>query len=285
MLGPSESRILKTIGTSGTISHEPPHALTEAGWFVVSTDIVKENKMYGWRAKIGHVAPSRGDTLVYEFYRMLPEGFMILNSTGTIRQLVDVDFDRQLERIEEAAQDLVENKCDAIIIGGSPLFTKLGYGSDIEMAKKLTAKFGVPVSPGITGEVEALRSLGIKTVVVATPHEDSLNQRMKAFLEASGFKILKIQGYGVRKNADLTDMDIHAAYKIAKKLYDEAPQADGVFVPCPRWPTITDVDLLEREIGKPVVTSCQAYIWYALRMARVKQTVKGFGQLMASLAN
>src|SRR5436190_19527374 len=78
--------------------------------------------MYGWRAKIGHVAPSRGDTLVYEFYRMLPTGFMILNSTGTIRQLVDADFERQLQRIEEAAADLVDNKCDSIIIGGSPLF-------------------------------------------------------------------------------------------------------------------------------------------------------------------
>ena len=30
----------------------------------------------------GHVAPSRGDTLVYEFYQMMPQGFMILNSTG-----------------------------------------------------------------------------------------------------------------------------------------------------------------------------------------------------------
>src|SRR6201987_6473709 len=115
--------------------------------------------MYGWRAKIGHVAPSRGYTVVHEFYRMMPEGFMLLNSTGTIRQLVDADFDRQLQRIEEAAQDLVDNKCDAIIIGGSPLFTKLGYGSDVEMAKKLTAKYAVPISPGITGEGEGLRSL------------------------------------------------------------------------------------------------------------------------------
>jgi maleate isomerase len=210
---------------------------------------------------------------------------MILNSTGTIRQLVDADFERQLERIEEAAADLVENKCDSIIIGGSPLFTKLGHGSDIEMGKKLTARFGVPVSPGITGEVEALNSLGLKKLVVATPHEDTLNERMKAFLEASGFKVLKIHGYGVRKNADLTDMDVHSAYKIAKRLYEQAPDADGVFVPCPRWPTITDVELLEREIGKPVVTSCQAYIWHALKMAKVKQEVKGFGQLMASLAN
>src|SRR3990172_8453170 len=145
--------------------------------------------MYGWRERIGHVAPSRGVPLVYQFCGVLPEGFMILNSTGTIRQLVDADIDRQLQRIEEAAADLVDNKCDSIIIGGSPLFTKLGHGSDIEMGKKLTAKFGVPVSPGITGEIEALKSLNIRKVVVATPHEESLNQRMKAFLEASGFQV------------------------------------------------------------------------------------------------
>ena len=223
--------------------------------------------------------------MVYEFYQMLPAGFMILNSTGTIRQLVDADLERQMQRIEEAAADLVENKCDSVIIGGSPLFTKLGYGSDTEMGKRLTAKYGIPISPGISGEIAALESLEIKRLVVATPHEDTLNERMKAFLEASGFKVLKIQGYGVRKNADLTDMDEHAAYKIAKRLYEQAPEAEGIFVPCPRWPTITDVDLLEREIGKPVVTSCQAYIWHALKMAKVKQPIAGFGRLMASLEN
>src|SRR5262249_38168598 len=125
----------------------------------------------------------------------------------------------------------------------------------------------------------------LKKLVVATPHEDSLNQRMKAFLEASGFQVLKIEGYGVRKNADLTDMDIHAAYRFAKRLYEQAPEADGIFVPCPRWPTITDVDLLEHEIDEPVVGNCQGYTWDAMKMARVKEPVAGFGRLMASLAN
>src|SRR5688572_15211734 len=78
--------------------------------------------MYGWRARIGHVAPSRGDTLVYEFYKMFPEGFMMLNTTGTVRQLVDNDFEKQLQRIEEAVQDLVDNNCDSIIFSGSPLY-------------------------------------------------------------------------------------------------------------------------------------------------------------------
>jgi len=241
--------------------------------------------MYGWRARVGHVAPSRGDTLVYEFYRMFPEGFMILNSTGTIRQLVDSDFDKQLERIEEATQDLAENNCDVIIIGGSPLFTKMGYGSDTAMGKRLTERFGVPVAAGITGEMEALRAMNLKKLVVATPHEDELNQRMKRFLEASGFEVLKIEGYGIRKNSQLTDLPVHASYKIAKRLYEKAPQADGIFIPCPRWPTIDDVELLEREIAKPVVTSCQAYIWHALKLIHIKEEITGFGRLMATLVN
>ena len=241
--------------------------------------------MYGWRARIGHVAPSRGDVLVYEFYRMLPAGFMLLNTTGTIRQLVDTDFDKQLKRIEEATIDLAENNCDAIVIGGSPLFTKLGYGSDIEIGNRLSAKTGIPVAAGITGEMEALKTLGIKKVVVATPHEDELNQRMKKFLEQSGFEVLKIEGYGIRKNSQIAELDEHASYKIAKKLYEKAPEADGVFIPCPRWPTIGNVALLESEIGKPVITSCQSYIWHALKLAHVKEKIAGYGRLMATLAN
>ena len=114
--------------------------------------------MYGWRARIGHVAPSRGDTLVYEFYKMFPEGFMMLNTTGTVRQLVDNDFEKQLQRIEEAVQDLVDNNCDSIIFSGSPLFTRLPFGTDREMGQKLTEKFGVPVAAGLTAEVEALNA-------------------------------------------------------------------------------------------------------------------------------
>ena len=216
---------------------------------------------------------------------MLPAGFQLLNSTGTIRQLVDTDFERQLERIEEAALDLVDNGCDAVILGGSPLFTKLGHGSDVEMGQRLTEKTGVPVTAGLTGEVQALKAMGLHRLVVATPHEDALNARMKSFLEASGFDVLKIEGYGVRKNSAISDLPVHASYKIAKRLYAKAPEADGIFIPCPRWPTVEDVEILEHEIGKPVVTSCQAYIWYALKLIQIKEAVTGYGQLMDSLAS
>jgi maleate isomerase len=239
--------------------------------------------MYGWRARIGHVAPSRGDTLVYEFYKIFSEGFMILNTTGTVRQLVDGDFERQLERIEEAVQNLVENHCDSIIFSGSPLFTRLPFGSDRELGKKLSEKFGVPVAAGLTAEVEALKAMNCKKLVVGTPYPEELNDRLKHHLEASGFEVLQIAGYGVRKNADLTDLPVHASYKIAKRLYAKGRDADGVFIACPRWPTLPDVEVLEQEIKKPVVTSSLACIWYAMKLIDVRESVKGYGRLMASL--
>jgi maleate isomerase len=240
--------------------------------------------MYGWRARIGHVAPSRGDTLVYEFYKIFSEGFMILNTTGTVRQLVDGDFEKQLERIEEAVQDLVENHCDSIIFSGSPLFTRLPFGSDRDLGKKLSEKFGVPVAAGLTAEVEALKAMNCKKLVIGTPYPEELNDRLKRHLEASGFEVLQIAGYGVRKNADLTDLPVHASYKIAKRLYAKGRDADGVFIACPRWPTLPDVEVLEQEIKKPVVTSSLACIWYAMKLIDVKENVKGFGRLMASLS-
>jgi len=240
--------------------------------------------MYGWRARIGHVAPSRGDTLVYEFYKIFSEGFMILNTTGTVRQLVDGDFEKHLERIEEAVQDLVENQCDSIIFSGSPLFTRLPFGSDRQLGQKLSDKFGVPVAAGLTAEVEALKAMNCKKLVVGTPYPEELNDRLKRHLEASGLEVLQIAGYGVRKNADLTDLPVHASYKIAKRLYAKAGDADGVFIACPRWPTLPDVELLEQEIKKPVVTSSLACIWYAMKLIDVKENVRGFGRLMASLA-
>jgi len=43
--------------------------------------------------------------------------------------------------------------------------------------------------------------------------------------------------------------------------------------------------LLEDEIGKPVVTSSLACSWYAMKLIDIKEHVKGFGRLMASLGN
>jgi maleate cis-trans isomerase len=241
--------------------------------------------MLGWRAKIGHVAPSRGDTFVYEFYRILPEGFMMLNTTGTIRRLIDDHLEKQLQRIEEATIDLAENGADFIIVGGSPIFTRLGPGSDREIAAKLEAKVGVPVAAGMTCEVEAIKYMGLKKIVVATPYPNKLTERAAEFLTASGITVLKAEGLGIELNSELSNQPEYAAYKIGKNVFFSVPDAEGIFLPCNRWPTITSVPLLEKETGKPALSSTLCNIWYALHRLHITEDIRAWGKLLATLGN
>ena len=94
---------------------------------------------------------------------------------------------------------------------------------------------------------------------------------------------MRIGGAGIVLNAEISAQPLHAASRIAKKLYYEVPEADGVFVPCNRWPIIEHVALLEREIENPVVAAGPAYIWYDLKQIRARVDISGFGMLMESL--
>jgi maleate isomerase len=239
--------------------------------------------MYGWRAKVGHISASRGDSFVYEFYRMMPEGFLLMNTTGRIRKLADDHIKTQMDFIEDASIDLEQSGADVVIASGSPQWTLMGNGSEVETEKRIQGKINIPFATVITAEMEAMRAMGIRKVVVSTPHREDMNERMERFLNNAGFQVLKIGGLGCLRNTDIGAQPVYASYKLSKKLYDEAPGADGVFVHCPRWPTINAVPLLEREIGKPVVCSSQATIWLALRLLKVREKIQGWGRLMESL--
>jgi maleate cis-trans isomerase len=45
-------------------------------------------------------------------------------------------------------------------------------------------------------------------------------------------------------------------------------------------PTVSALERLERELGKPVISSNQACCWRALRLAGVAEPVGGFGRLL-----
>jgi maleate isomerase len=40
------------------------------------------------------------------------------------------------------------------------------------------------------------------------------------------------------------------------------------------------IDRLEKALGKPVITSTQATLWHALRLAGIADRLSGFGRLL-----
>jgi maleate isomerase len=68
-----------------------------------------------------------------------------------------------------------------------------------------------------------------------------------------------------------------AAYRLARDAY--TPQAEALFIPCTDFEAIDLIDVLERDLGVPVVTANQATMWHALRLSEVADPLPSFGKL------
>ena len=98
----------------------------------------------------------------------------------------------------------------------------------------------------------------------------------KTWWQAAGFELV---GYrrleGVTNIYDETE---ERARSLA--LGTDVPTADAVLISGTGLPTAGVLDTLERELGKPVLSSNQAFLWRALRVAGVRTPVRGFGRLL-----
>ena len=68
-------------------------------------------------------------------------------------------------------------------------------------------------------------------------------EEIRKKIEMESPKIDKIKQLELRKKELL-------AY--AKEAIYEAPDADAIYIHCPAWPAMSNVDILEKDFGKPV---------------------------------
>jgi len=238
--------------------------------------------MYGWRGKAGFVIPSICDTVLLEFYQLVPEGILITPVNLNIQNLVDDEFKEYFRKIEEAVKILAYEEVQVIIVAGTPPITKLGFDADKEIIRKVEMMTGKPTSTGPTIEVEAMRSLGMKRIALVGPHTGALSQHLKSYFEYCGFEVVVVKGLNIVKNADLTKQPFNRSYVLAKEAFFEAKgMVDGVLITCPRWPTVRSIAPLEKDLGVPVVTAAQALVWKALTMLNVREVQPGYGRLFA----
>ncbi len=72
----------------------------------------------------------------------------------------------------------------------------------------------------------------------------------------------------------------NAALDMARKLMAEHADADTIMFPSPHWPVINAIQPLEDEFGVTVMSSIQAILWEALRLAGIDDPINGYGRLL-----
>jgi maleate isomerase len=151
-----------------------------------------------------------------------------------------------------------------------------GFAREQVLADRIASLTGTRALTAAQAILAALEHLGVKKLGLGTPYPESISALGRAYWEAAG---LQVVGYkrltGVENIYDETE---ERAYRLAREA--DAPGADAVLLSGTGLPTVGVLELVERDLGKPVLSSNQASLWRALRMAGVREPITGFGRLL-----
>jgi maleate isomerase len=244
--------------------------------------------MYGWRGRIGVIIPAVNTTVEPEFYRLAPEGVSFHFARMPLDELSAEALLEMGKHAREKGREVAAAGVDLIVFACTSGSFAEGKGHDEKIIKELEEATGIPSLTTSTAILRAFRTLGIRSVAISSPYSDELNARQKMFFEANGIKVTGIIGLGFVQRSPvfpLTSRPVsHAglqeppvAYKLAKRI--DHQEAQAVLISCTNFRTIEIIETLERDLGKPVITSVQATVWDSLRQLSIREPLQGVGSL------
>jgi maleate cis-trans isomerase len=239
--------------------------------------------MFGWRKRIGYIAPTVIEVVAYEFYRFAPDGIGITGVTCSIDDWRPEEFEKGLAQVSAAATYLGSRGVDFIIHGGGPLVVARGPGYEEMIVRDVEAASKVKATTSIRAGIQALRHVGARRIAIASPYPKRHNDALTSHMTTNGFEIVRAEGMDLpfKEMQNLPPDDIG---RFVTGVIAAAPGCDAIYLPCPQWQAAQTVAELEQATGKLVVAYTHACFFVAFKAMGVTDAIKGHGRLLASLA-
>lgn len=232
--------------------------------------------MQDW-VRIGIIYPASG-LADFEFYEMAPKNVTVHVTRIPLERSTPKCLGKLADYAEDVAVLLAQAKVNVIAFCCTAGSFIGGPGFDREVIRKIEKSARIPATTTSTAVLSALDRLGARKLVVATPYIDEVNWLEKKFLEANGFSVIKIEGLKLLNSYAIGLVKSERLHELVKRVY--TPKADVIFISCGGLRTINIIEEFEEKFRIPIITSNQATMWAALRMAGIKTPIKGFGKLL-----
>lgn len=210
----------------------------------------------------------------------MPQGVCLVETRTLIHDVTVSGLTEMIKQVERAAQELASAEVDIILQAGTAAAFFAGLGHDMALIQRITSATGIRATTTLTAVLAALRQLGARRLAVATSYLQEIDSRLAEVLIGSGFEVLAIRGMGLKRSIDMGKVVPEATYQLARNVTRAAPAAEAILISCGNLRSFEIIEPLESDTGLPVVTSNQAGLWQALRLAGIRDPLSGIGRLL-----
>lgn len=228
------------------------------GLIVLATDITLEHE---WREMVRIPGVGTHTSRLYNDAAINPETLAAMERdiAGATALL------RPNERIDVVAFGCTSG---AMVIGEEQVFARIRE-----------QRPGVVCTSPITAARAALEALGAKRIALLTPYVESVNNWMCDYIEARGIEVPVFGSFNHEDDNEVARIDAASLTAAVEQL--GAQDVDAVFVSCTSVRVAHLIAGLEAKLGKPVISSNQAMVWHALRLAGIRDALPGWGRLLS----
>lgn len=226
--------------------------------------------------KIGFVTPISSSSPHFEPFKALIPGDveMEFEGLGIVRGPLESlrgEGDRAVETTIRLAK---ERGWKGVIVSGAPVEV-MNPG----LLEKLQTGVPVPVTTALDSCAAALHSLGAGRVLLMTPFDEPMNALIRAYLTRRRITALSPRET-FKDYRDAMKVSPEEVYTLTEKAYKDSGEVDAVYFQGAVLDPIKVLDKLEQGLGRPVVASNPAMLWFILSRVGRKLSIAGYGRLL-----
>jgi maleate cis-trans isomerase len=240
--------------------------------------------------QLGYVIPHLYTDLdAYQFYRVAPEGMMLLTTGLNLTDYTLAAVEQELPTLWNRFDLFAKKKVDRISLSGVPVASALGRTRMREILAEGEARTGLPCDTDLEAHIAALKHLGATRIAVATRWPEAVNAALTRYLAEAGIEVIarRSRARSLEENKySSAAADHQLALELGGEVLREAPDAQALLMPGGLWFAIHAVPLLEAQYGRPVLLNILSTTWAALHAAGNRMLHRPdprWGKVLASL--
>ncbi len=235
-----------------------------------------------WRGIVGIIKPTMRPGGLEDMIRILPEGIGVLPLFLNIRRGDREEFKEVMQNYDEKVAMLAEAGCDIIHPEGAPPFMVMGYEGEKKKIQGWERKHKAQVFTSGTNHIAALKALKVKRFVGASYFPGEINNTFADYFRAAGLEPLAMEGIDVPFDQAQT-LSSHQVYAFIKKAVLKHGKAQGIYMLGSGWQVMDVIELLEQDLGIPVVHAVTARSWEIQCRLHIREPLEGLGVLLREM--